>query len=157
MPYLFIFRFLKLHPWGRPGAKHSCGVGRGEVVGSSGEEECGPFDSSPLGAQVGADTVSAYPRTGITVKSRDEILVPLASGVKLSLTPLGPGFYSWYEFSRSDNLKMLFMRKAISPSKIPCLQFWKSLTYVLRVYHISCWETLWCQWHCGKIAPRRPQ
>lgn len=101
-----------------------------------------PLDSPSLSAEPDAGTISTYLRVGL---SGDEILVPLASGIKLSLTPLGPGFLFLIWISSVRQFKDAFMRKGISPSKIPCLQFWKSLTYVLRVCHISYWETLRCQ------------
>lgn len=56
--------------------------------------------------------------------------------------------------------KDAFTRRGISPSKTACLQFWKCLTYVLRVCHISYQETLWSHsfvgrylhWDCDKAA-----
>lgn len=108
----YYFQVSKAAPISKPGSQAQPWRGqRGRAVGSGSEAEHGPFDSSSLGEKADADTISMYLHTGISVKSGDEILVPLASGIKLSLTPLGPGFYSWYEFSLSDNLKMLLWGK----------------------------------------------
>lgn len=78
------FQVSEAAPISRPGSQAQPWRGqRRSAVGSSSEEECGPLDSSSLGDEADADTISVYLHTGITVKSGDEILVPLASGIKL--------------------------------------------------------------------------
>ena len=141
---LLIFRLLKLLPSASPGARRSLCGGRGGEWGA------------PAWRQSVAPSIQ--PPSVTTRRWHDQHVLTHRSNCKNRRWNLGSTcirhktlidsvgarilFLIWIFSVRQ--FKDAFMREGISPSKIPCLQFWKSLTYVLRVCHISYWETLWC-------------
>lgn len=62
VPALFVSRFLKLHP------SASTALAPSGAAGLHLRDVHGPFDSSSLGAEADADTISMYLHKGITVK-----------------------------------------------------------------------------------------